>query len=54
MAISGIKGYHFLLIVANKIPADDTDNTKENKIASLKLLYFRSYNELIISQEDTV
>ena len=54
VARPGIKVYHVLIIAANKIPADDADNTKENKIASLKLLYFRSYNELILVQEDTV
>ena len=29
MARAGIKGYHFLLTGAKKIPADDADETKE-------------------------
>ena len=54
MARSGIKGYHILLTGTKKILADDADETQEKEISALKLVNFKAYNELILSQEDTV
>ena len=34
-ARDGIKGYHFLLTGDNKIPADDAEETQENKFLRL-------------------
>ena len=54
MAISGIKRHHVLLNGAKVILTEDTDKTEEKWISGPKLLNFTSYNELILSQEDTV
>ena len=54
MTRSGIKEYHVLLTRANKLPADDTDKTQEKDIYALKLLNSTAYNELVLTQEDTV
>ena len=37
-----------------KILADDADEKQEKEIYALKLLIFIAYNELILTQEDTV
>ena len=54
MTRAGIKEYHVLLTNANKLPADDTDKTQEKDIYALKLLNSTAYNELVLTQEDTV
>ena len=54
MTREGIKGYHVILTGAKKIPADDEDEIQEKEISELNLLNFTDYNELIITQEDTV
>ena len=54
MTRSGIKGYHVLLPGAREIPANNADKTKVKEISSLKLLNFTTYNNLILTQEETV
>ena len=54
MARSEIKGYHILLTGAKKFPADNADKREEKSVSALKLLKFTSYNELVLSQEDTI
>ena len=49
MARAGIKGYHFLLTGAKKIPDYDADKQKKD-ISALKLLNFTVYNNLILAQ----
>ena len=51
MEIAGIKRYHILVTGANKIPADDVDQT-QGFFNALKSLNFTAYNELITAQED--
>ena len=53
LARSGIKGYRFLLTGARKIMAYDADKTEEKEVSALKLLDFKSYNKLVLAQEDT-
>ena len=54
MARYGIKGYHVLLICAKNISADDVGKTQEKEISTLKLLNFTAYNEITLTQKDTV
>ena len=55
MARAGIKGYNILLTGDMKILIDDSEATKGKGVTSkLKLLNKTSYNELILSQEETV
>ena len=54
MSGAEIKWYHVLLTGAKKIPAYEADVTKEKYIPALKLLNFKAYTELILTQEDTV
>ena len=54
MTRSGIKGYHVLLPGAREIPVNNADKTKVKEISSLKLLNFTTYNNLILTQEETV
>ena len=54
MARSGIKEYHVFLTGTKIILSVDEDKIQEREIAEFKLLNFTAYNELILSQEDTV
>ena len=55
MSRAGIKGYNILLRGDVKNPVDDTDKTNYKGVNStLKPLYKRAYNELILPQEDMV
>ena len=50
----GIKGYDTPLKGDKKIPVYDADETKYEGVTELKLLNNKYYNELILSQKDTV
>ena len=49
MARSGIKGYHFLLILKKKILSDDAEK-KSERVYELGLINKTDYNELILKQ----
>ena len=52
---AGINGYGTLLTGDKKIPEDDTDKTKDEGVTTvLKLINKIAYNDLILTQEDTV
>ena len=53
MEIYIIKGYDVLLTGHNKINTDNWDKTKAEGIFESKLFNNISYNELILTQEDT-
>ena len=54
MARSGIKIYHVLLTGDKKIPADGAYKTEGKEVSTLEILSFTAYDELILSQKDTV
>ena len=54
MARSGINIYNVIIKFDKKILADNTEETKSKVVSEFKLFNKTSYNELILSQEDTV